>query len=99
MKVRLVPYFTFMILTIASCGTRVEKKETVETAGYPITAVDIRKVVINDDFWLPKIKLIRDTTIMHAFRKCEEEGRMENFLIAGKKKPGKGSIGGPASLH
>ena len=42
-----------------------------------------------DSFWLPKIKLIQDTTIKHAFEKCAEEGRMENFLIAGKKMKGK----------
>lgn len=57
--------------------------------GYPISPIDIKSVTLTDSFWLPKIKLIQDTTIMHAFKKCSEEGRMENFLIAGKVKQGK----------
>ncbi|HQH55168.1 MAG TPA: glycoside hydrolase family 127 protein [Candidatus Marinimicrobia bacterium] len=55
---------------------------------YHISAVDIKNVEINDAFWLPKIKIIQDTTIQYAFKKCEEEGRMENFLIAGGRKKG-----------
>jgi len=62
---------------------RVGKKE-----GYPISAIDIKRVTLTDSFWLPKIRLIQDTTIRHAFEKCLQEGRMENFLIAGKKKAG-----------
>jgi uncharacterized protein len=56
---------------------------------YPISAVDIKNVVLTDDFWLPKIKVIQDSTIQYAFDKCEKEGRMDNFLIAGGKKKGK----------
>jgi len=55
---------------------------------YPISAVEIKNVEINDAFWLPKIKIIQDTTIQYAFKKCEEEGRLENFLIAGGRKKG-----------
>jgi len=55
---------------------------------YPISAVEIKNVEIDDDFWLPKIKIIQDTTIQYAFKKCEQEGRMENFLIAGGRKKG-----------
>ena len=57
-------------------------------SNYPITAVDIRNVVLTDNFWLPKIKLIQDTTIKFAFDKCKTEGRMDNFLIAGGKMEG-----------
>ncbi|HEY5825325.1 MAG TPA: glycoside hydrolase family 127 protein [Cyclobacteriaceae bacterium] len=56
---------------------------------YPISSIDIKSVILTDSFWLPKVKLIQDTTIKHAFEKCAEEGRMENFLIAGKKMEGK----------
>lgn len=56
---------------------------------YPISAVSIRDVVISDSFWLPKIKVIQDSTIAYAFDKCQKEGRMENFLIAGGTKKGK----------
>lgn len=76
--------FLLTLLAIISCSDK-EKKYS----DYPISAVDIKKVVINDNFWLPKIKVVQDTTISFSFNKCDEEGRMENFLIAGGKKEGK----------
>jgi len=56
---------------------------------YPISAINIKNVKINDSFWLPKIRIIQDSTIYYAFNKCDNEGRMESFLIAGGKKKGK----------
>ncbi len=56
---------------------------------YPITALSVKNVIINDSFWLPKIVMIQDSTIPYSFKKCENEGRMESFLIAGGKKKGK----------
>jgi uncharacterized protein len=76
-------YLLFIAL-VFSCT----KKQSL-VGDYPITPVNIKDVVINDSFWLPKIKTIQDTTIKYAFAKCYEEGRMENFLIAGGKKKGK----------
>lgn len=55
---------------------------------YPITFVPLTKVKLTDTFWLPKIKTVQQVTIRHAFEKCEEEGRLENFLIAGGQKKG-----------
>ena len=56
---------------------------------YPIAMLDIKKVELTDSFWLPKIKTVQNTTIAFGFDKCVKEGRLENFLIAGKKKKGK----------
>lgn len=56
---------------------------------YLISMIDINKVQLTDDFWLPKIKTVQNTTIPFAFEKCRSEGRLENFLIAGGKKQGK----------
>lgn len=56
---------------------------------YPITAVDIKNVELTDEFWLPKIKTVQNTTIQFGFDKCQQEGRMDNFLIAGGKMQGK----------
>ena len=56
---------------------------------YPISMVDIKNVVLTDSFWLPKIKTVQNTTIAFGLEKCVKEGRLENFLIAGKKKKGK----------
>ncbi len=50
---------------------------------YPVEPVDIRSVRVTDEFWLPIIKRVQEKTIDFALEKCEEEGRFENFLIAG----------------
>lgn len=76
----------YLLLTIVMLGYA---KERPAYHDYPITAVNIKNVVLNDSFWLPKIKIIQDTTIQYAFNKCNKEGRMESFLIAGAKKKGK----------
>lgn len=69
-------------------GFACKEKESAES-GYGISKVDIKEVAMADSFWLPKIKVIQDSTIQYAFEKCRQEGRMENFLIAGGVKKGK----------
>ena len=77
------------ILSVALfVGCQTSTKHVSKKEGYPISAIDIKRVTLTDSFWLPKIRLIQDTTIQHAFEKCLQEGRMENFLIAGKRKAG-----------
>ena len=80
------PNRLFCLLLLTSIPIWAETQPSL--SDYPISAVDIKNVEINDAFWLPKIKIIQDTTIQYAFKKCEEEGRMENFLIAGGRKKG-----------
>jgi len=55
---------------------------------YSIIAVPFNEVNIDDHFWLPKIETNRTVTIPASFAKCEEMGRMDNFLIAGGKMEG-----------
>jgi DUF1680 family protein len=74
----------FASLVLFNCN----KQRQPVYATYPISSIDIKSVILTDSFWLPKIKLIQRTTIKHAFEKCAEEGRMDNFLIAGKKMEG-----------
>lgn len=76
-----------LLITLALAVLGCNKPRTKYT-DYPITAVGIRNVSLTDSFWLPKIRVIQDSTISYAFRKCEDEGRMENFLIAGGKLKG-----------
>jgi DUF1680 family protein len=65
-------------------------KKTVspKKSGYSITPVNIKNVKLTDAFWLPIIKKVQEKTIEYAIHKCEEEGRLENFLIAGGKMEG-----------
>lgn len=55
---------------------------------YTISPVNINNVKLTDEFWLPIIKKVQEKTIEYAIQKCENEGRMDNFLIAGKQKEG-----------
>jgi hypothetical protein len=74
--------FILLLTTVAAA------QEVSKYSNYPISAVSIKEVKLNDSFWLPKIRIIQDTTIRYAFDKCDSEGRMENFLVAGGKKKG-----------
>jgi DUF1680 family protein len=76
--------FSILILIfIIGCEKPDNPDKADNYEGYPIQAVDIRKVKLTDDFWLPIIKRVQNKTIEYALQKCEEEGRMENFLLAG----------------
>lgn len=55
---------------------------------YPITPVPFSKVIIEDDFWLPKIRTNHDVTIPIAIQKSRETGRIDNFKIAGGLQEG-----------
>ncbi|MFV0606924.1 MAG: glycoside hydrolase family 127 protein [Niabella sp.] len=58
--------------------------QSLEISNYPIQKIDLRKVELTDKFWLPKIQQIQTVTIPFALKQCEEEGRFENFITAGK---------------
>jgi DUF1680 family protein len=78
--------YTLLILLLAgfaACKKQPEKQD------YPIQGVPFNEVKVNDQFWLPKIETNRTVTIPASFAKCEEMGRMDNFLIAGGKMKGK----------
>ena len=64
------------------------KQDRVNYADYTIKSVNLNYVHLTDNFWLPKIKTLQDVTLKYAFNKCEEEGRLDNFLIAGGKMEG-----------
>ncbi len=79
MKMRyIIPFLVFVGL--ASCQTKPEKVD------YKITGVSFNEVKINDQFWLPKIETNRTITIPSSFAKCEETGRIANFVKAAKKE-------------
>jgi DUF1680 family protein len=45
----------------------------------PLTPVPISQVVIQDDFWSPKLRVWREVTIPDCFAKFEEDGALSNF--------------------
>ncbi len=50
---------------------------------YPFQPVSFTDVKVEDEFWAPRIETNRSVSIPHAFKKCEETGRIDNFAIAG----------------
>lgn len=81
------PIAILSLFFVLSCSTQ-PKETKPEHAEYPINGVSFSDVQVNDIFWLPKIETNRKATIPASFQKCEETGRLENFLIAGGKMKG-----------
>ena len=75
-------------LLLFNCKTYKKEITDVPKIAYTIKPVNIQQVKLTDEFWLPIIKKVQEKTIEYAIQKCEEEGRMDNFLIAGKQKEG-----------
>lgn len=59
-----------------------------KNSDYVIEQVEVKDVHIKDKFWLHIIQNVQKKTIAYAIEKCNEEGRFDNFLIAGKIKEG-----------
>ena len=68
-----------LLLLTAGCQST---KESSTHPDYPIQDVKLSQVKLIDSFWLPRIQLIQNKVIVHAFDKCDTEGRIENFKTA-----------------
>lgn len=56
---------------------------------YPIRPVAFTEVNLADTFWRPRLETNRNVTIPYDFKKCEETGRIDNFLKAAGELKGK----------
>ncbi len=52
---------------------------------YNIQGVPFTNVALHDHFWSSKVEINRRVTIPSSFKKCEETGRVRNFVLAAKK--------------
>ena len=79
-------------LTILALSIGCTNQETVASnktsSFYPIQPVLIKNIKLTDSFWLPIIEKVQQKTIQYALDKSAEEGRFENFLLAGGKLKG-----------
>ncbi len=57
-------------------------------AVYPFQPVPFTQVTIQDDFWSPRIETNQKVTIPYDFQKCEETGRIDNFVKAAGEMEG-----------
>ena len=55
---------------------------------YPIRAVPMTAVTIDDGFWAPKLETNRTVTIPHILKENDDTGRVANFEKAAGKKGG-----------
>ena len=76
-------------LVIATFAVVCSAAETPAKGDYPITPVPFTDVQIRDGFWQPRQETNRTATIPYVIRMCEETGRIDNFMVAGKLKEGK----------
>jgi len=88
MKTELTKATVWMILVtllICSAASEAEEpKDKLET----IKPIPFTAVHLDDEFWASRIETNRTATIPYAFGKCEETGRVENFVRAAKKLRG-----------
>ncbi|MCX6549938.1 MAG: glycoside hydrolase family 127 protein [Acidobacteria bacterium] len=56
---------------------------------YAIRAVPFQEVVVDDEFWAPKIEVNRRVSLPHIFDQNEKTGRIENFEKGAGLKSGK----------
>jgi len=78
-----IPFILGMVvLGLLSYCTQQSEKD------YPIRAIPLSQVQMQDGFWSGRIDTGREATLPYTFRKCEETGRIDNFAIAGGLKTG-----------
>ncbi|GAB2815982.1 glycoside hydrolase family 127 protein [Ferruginibacter profundus] len=53
---------------------------------YAIKEVNFTQVKLSDNFWLPRIETNRTVTIPASFERCENTGRVKNFVMAAQKQ-------------
>ena len=75
-----------VLLLAALCLSASCSQQQSNTA---LEAVDFTKVEITDNFWSPRVKTNSEVTIPHALKKCESEGRIDNFKFAAGIEEGK----------
>lgn len=51
---------------------------------YPIKPLAFNQVHLTDNFWLPRLKVNELVTIPASFERCQNTGRVENFVLAAK---------------
>lgn len=89
---KLSKHILILVTTLFLFNCKTKEKDIAEkqekNLSYLIQPIDIQQVKLTDDFWLPIIKRVQEKTIEYAIKKCENEGRLDNFLIAGGKMEG-----------
>ncbi len=70
----------FLLSLFFSAAANAQQKD------YAIKEVNFTQVKLSDKFWLPRIEINRTVTIPASFERCENTGRVKNFVMAAKKQ-------------
>jgi DUF1680 family protein len=70
----------FFVCLFAAGSTAAQQKD------YAIKEVNFTQVKLSDNFWLPRIEINRTVTIPASFERCENTGRVKNFVMAAQKQ-------------
>ncbi|MDA3824205.1 MAG: hypothetical protein PF450_16555 [Bacteroidales bacterium] len=81
MKYRLLILVTLLsgVLLLQNCGNSAREN----SEDFRIAPINFKMVKLQDGFWKNWVELTRDVTIPFSFAKCEETGRINNFIFAG----------------
>jgi DUF1680 family protein len=76
---------------VGLCGAGLCFAAPIASAAKPegLTAVPFPDVRISDDFWGPRLRTLRTTTVESNLHQCEVTGRIKNFAVAAKLQEGK----------
>ncbi len=85
MKTQLTEATVLMILVTWLIGSAASEAQGPKDRLETIKPVPFTAVHLDDEFWTPRIETNRSASIPYAFGKCEETGRVENFVRAAKK--------------
>ncbi|HQR31931.1 MAG TPA: glycoside hydrolase family 127 protein [Blastocatellia bacterium] len=83
--VTLIVIFTIILCGLGSIDRSANAQQSAtiqQPRDYPVKPVPFTSVHFNDGFWAPRIEVNRTVSIPFAFEKCEETGRITNFLLA-----------------
>lgn len=83
---KLIPQL--IIASVCATGIGACSPGTYTPPDAPIKEVPFTQVHIDDGFWSPRIENNRRVSIPSAFKECEDNGRFDNFAIAGGLKKG-----------
>ncbi len=73
MKKVLFPFLLTLFFTLNS---------PAQTTDYPYQGIPFNQVKLTDTFWTPRVEINRTATIPASFQKCQETGRIQNFVNA-----------------
>lgn len=82
-------FFAMLYLCITLIFQNCDTNEPETSRDYPITPVDFTQVKLQDGFWKQWVSIAVEKTIPFSLNKCEETGRINNFIFAGGIREGK----------